>query len=84
LGGISPLLALYLGDALVLSIKGAPTALPYCGLSFVFTLQLHAALTAAVATRSCSRTFRQTLGISCHEIGNDPASTGPTIASSDC
>ena len=76
---LAPLLALYLRDDLVLSIKGAPTALPHCGLSFVFTLQLHAALTAAVATRSCSRTFRQTLGISCHEIGDDPASTGPPL-----
>src|SRR5260370_11487316 len=34
----APLLALYLRDALVLSVKGAPTALLYCSLSFVFSL----------------------------------------------
>jgi len=31
-------LALYLRDALILSVQGAPTAFLYCGLSFVCTL----------------------------------------------
>jgi FlaA1/EpsC-like NDP-sugar epimerase len=35
---LAPLLALYLRDALVLSVNGAPTAFLYCSLSFVFTL----------------------------------------------
>jgi lipopolysaccharide/colanic/teichoic acid biosynthesis glycosyltransferase len=35
---LAPLLALFLRDALVLSVKGAPTAVLYCSLSFVFTL----------------------------------------------
>jgi FlaA1/EpsC-like NDP-sugar epimerase len=35
---LAPLLALILRDALVLSVKGAPTALLYCSLSFVFSL----------------------------------------------
>jgi lipopolysaccharide/colanic/teichoic acid biosynthesis glycosyltransferase len=35
---LAPLLALYLRDALVLSVKGAPTAFLYCSLSFVCTL----------------------------------------------
>jgi FlaA1/EpsC-like NDP-sugar epimerase len=35
---LAPLLALFLRDALVLSVKGAPTALLYCSLSFFCTL----------------------------------------------
>ena len=35
---LAPLLALVLRDALVLSVKGAPTAFLYCSLSFVCTL----------------------------------------------
>jgi lipopolysaccharide/colanic/teichoic acid biosynthesis glycosyltransferase len=35
---LAPPLALYLRDALVLSVQGAPTALLYCSLSFVFSL----------------------------------------------
>src|SRR5262249_23479177 len=35
---LAPLLALVLRDALVLSVKGAPTAFLYCALSFVCTL----------------------------------------------
>src|SRR6516165_6613504 len=35
---VAPLLALYLRNAPVLSAQGAPIALLYCGLSFVFTL----------------------------------------------
>jgi lipopolysaccharide/colanic/teichoic acid biosynthesis glycosyltransferase len=35
---LAPLLALYLRDALVLSVQGAPTAFLYCSLSFVFSL----------------------------------------------
>ena len=35
---LAPLLALYLRNALVLSVQGAPTAVLYCGLSFVCTL----------------------------------------------
>jgi lipopolysaccharide/colanic/teichoic acid biosynthesis glycosyltransferase len=35
---LAPLLALVLRNALVLSVTGAPIALLYCGLSFVFTL----------------------------------------------
>src|SRR5262249_47572640 len=35
---LTPLLALVLRDALVLSVQGAPTAFLYCVLSFVFTL----------------------------------------------
>lgn len=35
---LAPLLALFLRDALVLSVKGAPTAFLYCSLSFVCTL----------------------------------------------
>ena len=35
---LAPLLALYLRDALVLSVQGAPIAFLYCGLSFVCTL----------------------------------------------
>ena len=34
----APLLALYLRNALVLSVDGAPTAALYCGLSFAFTI----------------------------------------------
>ena len=35
---LAPPIALYLRDAQVLSVQGAPTALFYCSLSFVFTL----------------------------------------------
>ncbi len=35
---LAPLLALYLRDALVLSVQGAPAAFLYCSLSFAFSL----------------------------------------------
>jgi lipopolysaccharide/colanic/teichoic acid biosynthesis glycosyltransferase len=35
---LAPPLALYLRDALVLSVQGAPTVILYCSVSFVFTL----------------------------------------------